>query len=113
MTWNRLAPWHPTTNALITYPRLGIDNIWWRPADKPFFAVLNFTGFTRGRSAARAEFQINTRGGTVEMFLRDLSDMLKAGHFIKPSMDGHWVVVKRGENYGVRLASLDAKEKKS
>lgn len=110
MSWNRMAPWEPETGSLMSYPLGEID---WRNADEPFFAVLNFTGFTRGRSAARAEFTINGRGGTAEMFLRDLSDMVRAGYFFKPSMDGHWVVVKRGENYGVRLASLDAKEKKT
>lgn len=130
MAWNRMAPWDPESDSLLTYANTRLNRylgythnkVWdgdryvmpeWRPADEPFFAVLRFTGFSRGRSAARAIFTINGRGGTVAMFLRDLSEMVRAGYFFKESMDGHWIVVKRGENYGVRLAALNAKKKKN
>ncbi len=115
MSWNRMAPWGEKSGNLIDYlspsqTEVGFgerrEKIDWRPADVPFQASLEFTGFERGRSAARATFQIKETGGKVLMFLKDIEDVLTAGRSIQKSMSGQWIVVKRGSDFGVRMAGL-------
>ena len=115
MAWNRLAPWDPKTGNLIDYTTHGQVEVGytderriidWRPADVPFEATLLFTGFERGRSAARATFQIKETGGKVLMFLKDIEDMLTSGRTVQQKMSGLWIVVKRGSDFGVRLSGI-------
>lgn len=68
-----------------------------------FQDTLTFIGFSRGRSAAYAEFQ-RSSGSTVVVFLTDLDAMmlhLHAGH-----ITGFFTFCKRGMNYGCRFVGL-------
>jgi hypothetical protein len=117
--WNRQAPWGSKSGDLIGYVNYTAsgdaaevghgenrEKIEWRPADIPFEATIEFTGFERGRSAARAAFRIKETGGKAFMFLKDIEDALMAGREIQKTLSGQWVVVKRGSDFGIRIAHL-------
>jgi hypothetical protein len=78
----------------------------WQPWEPPTGA-LTFEGFERGRSAAYAIFR-SRDGRTFPMFLSDLEKVLlsEAG-LIAGETDpfATWTVRKRGQNYGIGLAS--------
>jgi hypothetical protein len=75
----------------------------WRE-NKPFSALLAIEGIERGMSAAR--FIWHADGGrTFPMFMTDMVDLLKnAPNLCKGTVHTWWMVQKRGQNYGVRLA---------
>ena len=71
----------------------------------PFDAELFFKGFTRGRSSALAVFTTGL-GMEVPMFLSNLEEifrLIKNGH-----ISGRWIVVKKGQNYGIAIEELPA-----
>ncbi|HEU5487027.1 MAG TPA: hypothetical protein VFU98_19145 [Microlunatus sp.] len=74
----------------------------WRD-NAPFYAVLFIKTTTRGRSAARFIWE-DDEGRTYPMFLVDTVETLKHGVDQGGSVAADWMVAKRGENYGVRLA---------
>ncbi len=68
---------------------------------------LVFDGFQRGRSAAHAVFKSTTNGDRYEMFLTDLEDVLRLGGIEKLGyITSYFTFVKRGMNYGIKLASV-------
>ena len=71
----------------------------WRE-NVPFEAMLTFTGFSRGRSAAQAVYK-NAAGATFHMFLTDFADLVERGGPLNVVF-GTWVATKRGQNYGIR-----------
>jgi hypothetical protein len=79
-------------------PRLALT---WRDPE-PFEAVLKFTCFSRGRSAAHALMYSET-GARYTVFLTDLSEMIKDQRWCG-GIAGRFIPCKRGQNYGVRLA---------
>jgi hypothetical protein len=68
----------------------------------PFDAVLKFTCFSRGRSAAHALMHSET-GARYTVFLTDLSEMIKDLRWCG-GIAARFIPCKRGQNYGVRLA---------
>jgi hypothetical protein len=78
----------------------------WQPWE-PLTGALTFEGFERGRSAAYAIFRAQD-GRKFPMFLADLEKVLlsEAG-LIDGQTDpfATWTVRKRGQNYGIGLAS--------
>jgi hypothetical protein len=72
-----------------------------------FMDRLIFDGFQRGRSAAHAVFKSTTSGDRYEMFLRDLEDVLRVGGIEKLGyLTTYFTFVKRGMNYGIKLATV-------
>jgi hypothetical protein len=71
----------------------------------PFDAVLTFTGFERGRSAAHAIW-VDNEGHEYQMFLTDFSELLLDGGttMVGGKVLATWRVRKRGRNYGIALA---------
>lgn len=77
----------------------------WR-TNHPFPAKLVFKEFRRGRSAANALFEAQQRtaqGERFQVFLTDLAKMILA--MKNGTISGWFVFCKRGQNYGVRLAT--------
>ncbi len=72
------------------------------PAE-PFDAELTFDRFARGRSSAVALFDLCT-GVSAPMFLSNLQEII---HILKDGkIRGRWIVVKKGENYGIAIEEL-------
>lgn len=74
----------------------------WKP-NRPFEARLHLTGITRGHSAARFTWETN-HGIKMDMFMADMLRLVQAeGHVIEAGgiVNGEWIIVKRGANYGV------------
>lgn len=75
----------------------------WRP-NVPFEAILTLTGIERGRSAAR--FMWYGTGNTYPMFMIDACALMLRGEALQVgARDGWWIVMKRGQNYGI--AAID------
>lgn len=82
------------------YDRLPVD---WRPIE-PFVARLQVVGFERGRSAARLIWA-DEEGRTYPMFMHDIAATLGVISMLRGRTTPlRWVVVKRGANYGIKLA---------
>lgn len=64
--------------------------------------TLSFQGFERGRSAAHAIWK-DEQGRRFVMFLVDLDDLIQIGNPIK-EVQASWVVTKKGQDYGIKLA---------
>jgi hypothetical protein len=76
----------------------------WRP-NTPFLATLTLRGMIRGRSAAYLQWA-DSGGRVYPMFLVDLVDLLKSRAVECGTVTAWWVVAKRGQNYGIQLATL-------
>jgi len=74
----------------------------WRKV-KPFPLTLKYSGYARGYSAAYFLWE-DADGHKYPMFLMDMDAVLKAG-FTFPVVMGLWIVCKRGQNFGIRLAT--------
>lgn len=70
----------------------------------PFDATLTFNGQHRGRSAAYFEW-LDADGRKWPMFMTDIGDLLQAATIDLGVVSARWTVQKRGQNYGVRLAT--------
>ena len=78
----------------------------WRPIAE-FTATLAYDGYSRGRAAAYTWWKAVTATGTrYPMFMTDLDELLNSGLMRGSSLTGRFTVVKRGQNYGVRLVGL-------
>jgi hypothetical protein len=75
------------------------DIIW--KDNLPFKENLAFNYFGRGRSAAHAIFT-NEKGIVYQMFLKDLSELLKTKIINYGQLNGQFIFVKRGSNYGIK-----------
>jgi hypothetical protein len=71
-----------------------------RPVEQ-FEDELTFVEFVRGRSAANAIMR-RSSGETVSMFLHDFEPLVR--HLRGGKIEGLWIYVKRGANYGVAYA---------
>ncbi|MBI2030796.1 hypothetical protein HYT05_04195 [Candidatus Kaiserbacteria bacterium] len=101
MAWDRKAPFNKK-GELINYAWVGQGEIEWRNADDPMDMTLHFAGFERGRSAAHAIWK-DEQGRRFVMFLTDLDDLINTGDPIK-AVRSTWVVTKKGQDYGIKLA---------
>lgn len=102
------APWDSAGN-LVVYPGCepgpnfdggGYD---WK-SNHVFKARLHLTGQTRGQSAARFTWETN-HGIKMQMFMTDMTRLILSvdTHAVEPGgwVEGEWIIVKRGANYGV------------
>lgn len=64
---------------------------------------LEYTGYTRGCSAARLQFRSTKDGKRYEMFLKDFDEAMKRCLFSKNRLIGKFTFCKRGQNYGVKI----------
>jgi len=71
----------------------------WVP-NTPFEATLMLDRLERGRSAARFWF-IDTEGTHYPVFGQGLVEMLQGGVLDHGVIEGTWIAVKRGANYGI------------
>jgi hypothetical protein len=71
-----------------------------------FEETLEYVTYYRGRSSATIAFK-DSQGHTYEMFLTDFDDVMKRKGFNGKFVTGKWTFVKRGQNYGIRLADSD------
>lgn len=103
---NQYGPSGTTTGSLLeyTYARPGEERsgVEWRE-NTPFQATLYIDGTERGRSAARFIWK-TADGRRFPMFLTDTVETLRRGVEAGGSITALWMVAKRGENYGIRLA---------
>ena len=68
---------------------------------------MEYTGYTRGRSAARLQFKSIKDGRRYGMFLTDFDDAMKRCQFFKNRLIGKFTFCKRGQNYGVKILPPD------
>jgi hypothetical protein len=88
---------------LLSYPNwYGGKPIEWRD-NYVFGAVLTYTGFYRGRSAAGSEWK-DEYGHSYPMFLKDLEHALRHGIDKGGVIKAEFTFQKRGGNYGIVLA---------
>jgi hypothetical protein len=81
------------------YPSAGVtykDNL-------PFEATLKIVSLERGRSAARFWFQDIDTGTYYPFFGQTLVDMLERTVADHGVVEGTWIAVKKGSNYGIEL----------
>lgn len=78
----------------------GLD---WRPVE-PFTATLTIETMHSGRSAKYLEWR-DPDGHRYPMFVADLLAMLREAVIDHGTLTASWLVRKRGENYGIRLAA--------
>lgn len=96
------AEWGETSRTWTKMPAVVTPD--WRP-NVPFTATLRLDSTRRGRSAAYFVW-LDGDGREFPMFLTDLADLIKSGNVIAGGViAGLWMVAKRGQNYGVRLAT--------
>ncbi len=78
----------------------------WRD-NEPFLATLRLEGIERGRSAARFVWQREDTGSTFPMFMTDMLALAKSDAGISSGIaEGWWIVMKRGQNYGIALYAV-------
>lgn len=78
----------------------------WLP-NTPFWARLRIKNLERGRSAARFWFLDLDTGTQYPFFGQGLVDMLTKVRMIEGVVEGKWIAVKRGANYGIELYEED------
>lgn len=78
----------------------------WR-APEPMKAVLLYEGYARGRSAAYFIWRHYITGTRYPMFLTDLDEILGTRTVPFHGVHSTWIECKRGQNYGIRLATPD------
>lgn len=72
----------------------------WRD-NVPFYAALALTGMERGRSAMRYIWT-DEDGNTYPMFAVDAYALMQSIEGVdNGAAFGHWIVMKRGQNYGI------------
>lgn len=70
--------------------------------NEPFQAEMELVTFGRGRSAATFHWKKVDDGRKFPMFMTDMVDLIKFGSVINGRTPlQKWVVVKRGQNYGL------------
>lgn len=77
----------------------------WKPNFR-FHGRLIFLEFTRGRSAAYAQFarlESGQQRGRVTVFLKDLADMIQHPGWRGGIIEAEFTFCKRGQNYGLQL----------
>jgi hypothetical protein len=79
------------------------ENVVWTP-NTTFEDEFEFVRKYRGRSALYFEMKSQRNGKHYTMFGTDVADILKRGIVEDGVIYGVWTFVKRGENYGVKLA---------
>ena len=78
----------------------------WRP-NVPFRATFMLKGSARGRSAAYYLWE-DAAGREWPMFITDMTDRVRHESALHAGVaTATWMVAKRGENYGLRLATED------
>lgn len=87
---------------LIAYPTSTRDVEW--VSNKVFKETLNYIGFSRGRSSATFVFKDGT-GAEYPMFMKDMDELLSTKNIDEGRVSGFWTFCKRGQNYGIRLAT--------
>jgi hypothetical protein len=76
----------------------------WRP-NLPFVAALRLASTCRGRSAAYFIWQ-DDAGREFPMFISDMLALIQGGTIVAGrKVTAHWIVTKRGANYGIRIAT--------
>lgn len=98
-------PYDPKGN-LMHFPRQWGIEVDWRP-NEPFEAELTLDSTTRGRSAAYFTF-VDLGGHKYPVFMTDISEIMATSVIDHGKVSGRWVVGKRGQNYGLRLAQAGA-----
>lgn len=78
----------------------GYGDIEWRP-NEPFEATLLLVNYERGRSAARFIWEDSTTSTRYPMFMSGMVDLVKGHRIEKGAATATWIVVKRGQNYGL------------
>ena len=89
---------------LWNFPPIQKDNLVWEDIEE-WDAELKMVGYNRGRSAAFflwVDIEDNT---SYPMFLTDMSEAIQKSVIAHGTIDGRWTVVKRGQNYGIKLIS--------
>ena len=76
----------------------------WREIE-PFNAVMQFSSYHRGRSAAYFCWCKVDDNTLWTMFLTDLSQLIETATLYMGKVTATWEVCKRGENYGIRRVS--------
>jgi len=78
-----------------------------RRPNAPFRATLMLKGSTRGRSAAYYLWE-DAAGREFPMFITDMTDLVRHETALRAGVaTATWMVAKRGQNFGVRLATDD------
>lgn len=74
----------------------------WRP-NEPFHAILRIDRLERGRSAARFWFVDDLLEIEYSFFGQGLVEMLSKADMRSGVVEGTWIAVKRGANYGIEM----------
>ncbi len=101
------APFDPSGNLMHwAPPRSDMygERIEWRP-NVPFEADLTIAGMESGRSAKYVVLE-DGDGHRYSMFVTDLLDALRTQDGVRDGRFGcrRWIVAKRGQNFGVKVA---------
>jgi len=72
-----------------------------------FEGTLKYRTYYRGRSSATIDFE-DSDGRTYEMFMSDFNDLMLAKGFNGQEVTGKWTFVKKGKNYGIKLAKEES-----
>ena len=100
-----LIPYDKEGNLFSNMPCRGED-ITWRD-NEPFEDTLIFSGFSYN---SKAHF-LNLEGKRFEMFLKDFEALIFADAIRGGSINGLFMVAKRGTAYGIRLLIVDFTKK--
>jgi hypothetical protein len=73
---------------------------------KPFTCTLVLDDMRRGQSAAYFMWRELDSEVTYSMFIRNMTDLVKAAVLDHGKVTGTWAVIKRGQNYGIKLVSV-------
>jgi len=86
------------------YPQLSQDNLIWEDIEV-WEAEMKMVGYNRGRSAAFFLWVDTEDNSSYPMFLTDMSEAVQQAVMDHGVVDGSWTIVKRGQNYGLKLVS--------
>lgn len=73
----------------------------WIP-NEPFHAILTLQGSSRGRSSAVFNWT-DSEGTRYPMFMASMTYLLENSDVFHGTVEGQWIVVKKGTNYGLEL----------
>lgn len=95
-------PVDPRTGNMLGYA--GYGPVDWCP-NEPFDATLRVTDWGRGRSSVKFMLTDDVTGYVWEMFVKDFFEIVTTIGVNGAKVMGRWIVVKRGQNYGLTLAT--------
>lgn len=104
MAWNNLIPFDSKGNMMeYAHPNWAIPMSW--KENCIFNATMKIYDYSRGRSSVKFILEDRDTRIRYQMFITDFIDVIRSKSLFDGVLNADWTFVKRGANYGIKLAS--------